>query len=391
MGTRDSRTFGNAPALVYTEPRKLNPTGVVNVVTKDQIMEVLREVEDPEVHKSIVELEMVRHVEIDDNGRVQVGVALTITNCPLQAAIEKAVNEKLLALPGVTAVELELSSMNDAERAQFTAKLKGRTEPQSAPAILQPDSGIEFIAVASGKGGVGKSTITANLAVALARSGYRVGVIDADIYGFSLPAIFGVQEKRPTVIGDLIIPIDTQGVKLISMRFFVPENNPVVWRGPMLGKMLRNFFGEVHWGEVDVILIDLPPGTGDIAMDVHQLLPKSKELIVTTPHPDAADVAVRAGIMGLRTNHEILGVIENMSYVACTDCQQRMYIFGQGGGDTVARELRTEVLAQIPIHSLADAPNRLFAAGTPIGDTFDSLARRLVERADITARQTIPS
>ncbi len=351
------------------------------MVTKERIMEVLGEVEDPEVHKSIVELEMVRRLDIDNEGIVHLEIALTITNCPLQTAIEKAVNEKLAALDGVKGIDLVLGSMNDEERANFTAKLRGKSEPQAVPPMLEPDSPITFIAVASGKGGVGKSTVTANLAVALARQGFRVGVIDADIYGFSLPSIFGVKDQKPTVIGDLIIPIEAHGVKLISMHFFVPESNPVVWRGPMLGKMLRNFFGEVHWGDLDVVLLDLPPGTGDVAMDVHQMLPKSKEVIVTTPHQDASDVAVRAGVMGLRTNHEILGVVENMSFVECSNCNERMYIFGQGGGERVARELRTPMLTQIPIVSMASETHRIFARDTQVGRTFDELAKSIVKSA----------
>ncbi|GMA50426.1 hypothetical protein GCM10025857_17830 [Alicyclobacillus contaminans] len=249
------------------------------------------------------------------------------------------------------------------------------------------DDRILFLAVASGKGGVGKSTVTANLAVALARAGLRVGVVDADIYGFSIPSIFGIKQQRPTVINDLIIPIEVEGVKLISMHFFVPENNPVVWRGPMLGKMLRNFFGEVHWGELDVMLLDLPPGTGDVAMDVHQLLPKSKELIVTTPQKNAAEVAVRAGVMGIRTNHEIVGVVENMSYFECPGCGEKAYLFGRGGGDEVAQALRTEVLAQIPVASMDEGLQRraLFAEETPQGQAYSRLAREVIRRTGLHA------
>jgi ATP-binding protein involved in chromosome partitioning len=343
------------------------------VITKEQVINALRDVEDPEVHKSIVELDMVQNVEIQ-GGHVKVEVALTITGCPLRVSIERAVHEKLRALPGVESVEVQIRTMTDEERARFTAKLRGRPEPQSVPPLLQPDNGIVFLAVASGKGGVGKSTVTANLARALASHGLRVGVIDADIYGFSIPGIFGVKHARPTVIDDVIIPVEADGVKIMSMQFFVPDNNPVVWRGPMLGKMLRNFFGEVHWGDLDIVLLDLPPGTGDVALDVHQLLPKSKELIVTTPQAGAADVAVRAGLMGLRTNHEIVGVVENMAYFECGSCGERTYLFGRGGGDRVAQELRTRVLARIPIAAMDGETASLFEPETPQGQAFVELA-----------------
>jgi ATP-binding protein involved in chromosome partitioning len=358
------------------------------MLTKDQVLEALWEVEDPEIHKSIVELEMVKDVKVDGS-KVSVAVALTITNCPLRNTIEKSVADRLRKLPGVTDVSVEIHTMTDEERAKFAAKLRGgRPEPQSKPPILQAEDEILFLAVASGKGGVGKSTVTANLAVALAREGLRVGLIDADIYGFSIPGIFGIKQQRPTVIDDLIIPIESNGVKLISMHFFVPENNPVVWRGPMLGKMLRNFFGEVHWGDLDVMLLDLPPGTGDVAMDVHQLLPKSKELIVTTPQANAAEVAVRAGVMGLRTNHEIVGVVENMAYFECPGCGEKSYLFGQGGGDEVARALRTDVLARIPIASLDSAkPGSLFGEDTPQGEAFANLAKAVIERTGLKASQ----
>ncbi|MCL6547983.1 MAG: Mrp/NBP35 family ATP-binding protein [Alicyclobacillus sp.] len=354
------------------------------MVTREQVLNALRDVEDPEIHKSIVELEMVRDIQIE-GGHVSLEVVLTIGGCPLRTTIETSVREKLLALDGVTSVDVRIGSMNDEERARFAAKLRGRAEPQAIPPLLDPAKHTVFIAVASGKGGVGKSTVSANLAVALAGEGLRVGLIDADIYGFSIPGIFGVDGQRPTVIDDLILPVESHGVKLVSMHFFVPDNHPVVWRGPMLGKMLRNFFGEVHWGDLDVVLLDLPPGTGDVALDVHQMLPKSKELIVTTPQANAADVAVRAGLMGLRTNHEILGVIENMAYFECGHCGERTYLFGRGGGERVASELRTRLLAQIPIAPATDGRGMLFPPGTPQAAVFADLARQLVQSVGLTA------
>ncbi|WP_029421845.1 Mrp/NBP35 family ATP-binding protein [Alicyclobacillus macrosporangiidus] len=354
------------------------------MVTKEQILDTLRDVEDPEVHRSIVDLDMVKRIEVDGD-RVEVEVLLTVTGCPLRTTIERSVRERLLALEGVRDVEVVIGTMSDEQRAQFAAKLRGGKEPQTLPPLLQPDSGVTFLAVASGKGGVGKSTVTANLARALAREGLRVGLVDADIYGFSIPSIFGIAERKPTVINDLILPIEVNGVKLISMHFFVPENQPVVWRGPMLGKMLRNFFGEVHWGDLDVMLLDLPPGTGDIALDVHQLLPKSKELIVTTPQANAAEVAVRAGVMGLRTNHEIVGVVENLSYFVCPCCGEKTYLFGRDGGRHVAEALRTELLAEIPVADLSGGSRALFADDTPQGEAYRQLARRVIDRAGLAA------
>lgn len=354
------------------------------MATVEQILEALRDVEDPEVHKSIVELEMVRDIEIKGS-QVSLEVVLTIRGCPLRNTIEENVKEKLLALPGIESVDLKIGSMTDAERAKFAEKLRGKpADAPGVPPLLDPDSSTLTLAIASGKGGVGKSTVTANLAKALANAGLRVGLVDADIYGFSIPGIFGVKDLKPTVIDDLIIPIEVEGVKLISMHFFVPDNNPVVWRGPMLGKMLRNFFGAVHWDELDVLLLDLPPGTGDVALDVHTMLPKSKELIVTTPQSEAADVAVRAGLMGMRTNHEIIGVVENMAYFQCNGCSEKAYIFGKGGGERVARELRTNVIAEIPIADMTER-KPLFAEGTVQAEAYKELAQKVMNHVGLAA------
>ena len=345
-------------------------------ITKEIILDALNEVEDPEVHRSIVEMNMVRSVKIQGS-RVSVEVVLTITGCPLHNVIENQVREALLAVPGVSDVDLTIGTMTDEEREQFAKKLRG-TDANQSP-LLDPDVNTAFIAVASGKGGVGKSTVTANLAVALAKKGLRVGVIDADIYGFSLPNIFGVTEIKPAIVEDLIMPVQTHGIKLVSMQFFVPGNRPVIWRGPMLGKMLKNFFQEVHWGELDVLLLDLPPGTGDMALDVHSLLPKSKELIVTTPQNTAADVAVRAGVLARQVKHDILGVIENMAYYICDHCGERHYIFGQGGGATVAEQLETDMLAQIPLAKSADEQLGIFADDSMQAEVFANLADHMIE------------
>ncbi|MCS1352598.1 Mrp/NBP35 family ATP-binding protein [Mechercharimyces sp. CAU 1602] len=250
--------------------------------------------------------------------------------------------------------------------------------------MLGQGSKTEFIAVASGKGGVGKSTATVNLAVSLARAGKKVGIIDADIYGFSVPDMMGII-SRPKVVGKTIYPVERYGVKVMSMGFFVEENAPVIWRGPMLGKMIRNFLNEVDWGELDYMLIDLPPGTGDVAMDISQMIPKSRMLIVTTPHATAAFVAARAGAMALHTNHDVLGVIENMSYYDCNG--KKDFVFGQGGGEKLAAELNTELLAQIPLGipdngspEDAEYSPSVYGENSATGKIYDQLARTMIKK-----------
>ena len=358
------------------------------MITREDVFEALRDVEDPEVHRSIVELDMVKRVDIDGSN-VAVEVTLTIRGCPLHTTIENAVQERLEKLPGIGKIDITMGFMTDEERARFAEKIRGKQRDASSAPILAPDKNVVFIAVASGKGGVGKSTVTANLAKAMGNQGLRVGLVDADIYGFSIPGIYGVKRAAPTVIDDLILPVEVGNVRLISTSFFVPDNNPVVWRGPMLGKMLRNFFAQVHWGDLDVMLLDLPPGTGDIALDVHQLLPKSKEIIVTTPQVDAADVAVRAGLMGLRTNHEILGVVENMAYYECGGCHERAYLFGRKGGDAVAEALGTEVIERIPMADMSLAGGPLFDETTGQGQAYARLAKRIVESVGIRGQVSV--
>jgi ATP-binding protein involved in chromosome partitioning len=265
------------------------------------------------------------------------------------------------------------------------APIKGHGAGMDKHPILHPESGVEFIAIASGKGGVGKSTVTVNLAVALARQGKRVGLIDSDIYGFSVPDMMGIEE-RPEQIGDKIKPVERFGVKVISMGFFVEDNSPIVWRGPMLGKMLRNFFAEIEWGELDYLLLDLPPGTGDVALDVHQMIPQSKEIIVTTPHATAAFVAARAGSMAIRTNHEIIGVVENMSYFESKETGAREYVFGRGGGGKLAETLNTELLAQFPLGAPDNHPSEpdyspsVYKSDSDIGKEYMALAQVVIDR-----------
>ncbi|TCS81512.1 Mrp/NBP35 family ATP-binding protein [Tepidibacillus fermentans] len=357
------------------------------MITKEQILEALKGVEDPEIHRSVVELDMVRNIVVDGD-RVSLEIVLTIQGCPLKVNIEKDVEDAIKAL-GAKEVDITFGSMTDEERAALAKKLQGPKNtvsltPQQGSPLLRSDSKTKFIAITSGKGGVGKSTVSVNLAVALARAGKKVGLIDADIYGFSVPDMMGI-EIKPTVIDNLILPVERFGVQVMSMGFFVPDNSPVIWRGPMLGKMLKTFFDEVHWDDLDYMILDLPPGTGDMALDVHNTIPQSKEIIVTTPHATAAFVAARAGTMALKTNHEVLGVVENMSFYECSN-GEKAYIFGKDGGKKLAEELDTELLLQIPLGApLRDdedefAPS-VYPQGSATGELYQQLAQKVIEKA----------
>lgn len=361
------------------------------MLTKEKILEALKEVKDPELNRSLVELNMIRNIRIKGK-EVSLDVILTIQGCPLKIKIQEDVEQAIRNL-GAETVEVHFGSMTDEERAALASSLRqGQSggQAQAGSPLLGPDSSTQFIAIASGKGGVGKSTVTVNLAVALAREGKKVGVIDADIYGFSVPDMMGI-EQRPVVIGDTIIPVERFGVKVMSMGFFVEDNSPVVWRGPMLGKMLRNFFSEVHWGDLDYMLLDLPPGTGDVALDVHQLIPKSKEIIVTTPHATAAFVAARAGAMAVHlTKHELLGVVENMAWYQ-NKYGEREYIFGRGGGQKLAEELHVDLLAQIPLgapqYESVDDPGyapSVYPENHPTASLYQELARKIIRKVQVS-------
>lgn len=362
------------------------------MLTKEKVLEALRDVKDPEINRSLVELNMIRDIQIEGS-TISLTVVLTISGCPLKAKIEDDVVSALRAL-GAEEVRLQFGSMTDEERAALSAQLRGTQAPKATPGqtpllnpILDKESTTTFIAVTSGKGGVGKSTVTVNLAVALARLGKKVGIIDADIYGFSVPDMMNI-EQRPTVIGETILPVEKQDVKVMSMGFFVEDNAPVIWRGPMLGKMLRNFFTEVHWGEeLDYLLLDLPPGTGDMALDVHTMIPQSMEIVVTTPHPTAAFVAARAGAMAKRTGHEILGIVENMAWYEAKDGSKE-YVFGRGGGAKLAETLACELLAQIPLGqpenhpSEADYSPSVYKQDSTIGQIYMDMAKRVAQKCE---------
>ncbi|SEG41996.1 ATP-binding protein involved in chromosome partitioning [Thermomonospora echinospora] len=322
-------------------------------VTIDQVTAALATVIDPEIRKPITELDMVKSVDIAPDGTVRVAVYLTVAGCPMRDRITKDTTEAVAKLPGVTSVQVELDVMSDEQRRALREKLRPGEVAKEIP-FAKPSSLTKVYAVASGKGGVGKSSVTVNLAAALAAMGRKVGVVDADIYGHSVPRMLGVQ-GRPTKVEDMIMPPSAHEVKVISVGMFTAGNQPVVWRGPMLHRALQQFLADVYWGDLDILLMDLPPGTGDIAISVAQLLPAAEILVVTTPQQAAAEVAERAGAIAAQTHQQVAGVIENMAYLECGHCGERNEIFGSGGGqqvaDALSRTLGTKVplLGQVPI------------------------------------------
>jgi ATP-binding protein involved in chromosome partitioning len=321
--------------------------------TAEQVTRALDGVLDPEIRKPITELGMVKNVAVAAGGAVLVEVWLTVAGCPLRDTITREVTAAVGKLPGVSSVRVDLDVMSDEQRRALQTQLRGgRPEPQIP--FAQPSSLTRVYAVASGKGGVGKSSVTVNLAAALAAAGQKVGVVDADIYGHSVPRMLGVT-GRPTPVEKMIMPPSAHDIKVISIGMFTPDNRPVVWRGPMLHRALQQFLADVYWGDLDVLLLDLPPGTGDVAISVAQLLPSAELLIVTTPQLAAAEVAERAGAIATQTHQRITGVIENMAYLVCPHCGEQTDIFGSGGGASVAAALsrlsgtQVPLLGQVPI------------------------------------------
>ena len=315
--------------------------------TLDAITAALATVQDPEINRPLTELGMVKDVQIGAGGAVRVEVYLTVSGCPMRETITNRVTTAVSAVPGVTSVAVGLDVMSDEQRAELRKTVRGTDAPEPVIPFAQPGSLTRVYAVASGKGGVGKSSVTVNLAAAMAKRGLSVGVVDADIYGHSVPRMLGVEDK-PTQVDNMIMPPQAFGVKVISIGMFTPGNTPVVWRGPMLHRALQQFLADVWWGDLDVLLLDLPPGTGDVAISVAQMLPNAEILVVTTPQQAAAEVAERAGSIALQTHQRIVGVIENMSWLELPD-GSRQEIFGSGGGQVVAESLTRAVGADVPL------------------------------------------
>ena len=321
----------------------------------ERVNAALATVQDPEIKRPITELGMVESVAVSEAGVVETKVLLTVAGCPLKDTINRDVNAALSAVDGVTEVRLELGVMSAEQRAEMRNSLTGGAAQRDVP-FAQPGSLTKVFAIASGKGGVGKSSLTVNLAVAMAQQGLKVGLVDADIYGHSVPAMLGVADARPTQVDDLIMPVPTaSGVSVISIGMLKPRRDQVVaWRGPMLDRALRQMLADVYWGDLDVLLLDLPPGTGDIAISLGQYLPTAEVVVVTTPQEAAAEVAERAGTMAEMMHQRVVGVVENMSFLPCPHCaaegkEHRLEIFGAGGGERVTATLSARIGSTVPL------------------------------------------
>ncbi|WP_227996505.1 Mrp/NBP35 family ATP-binding protein [Nocardia australiensis] len=356
----------------------------MSVVTEVDVRGALAKVDDPEIRKPITELGMVKSIAIGADSNVHIEVYLTTAGCPLRTEITQRVTKAVADVAGVGAVTVELDVMDDEQRTALRKQLRGDSADPVIP-FAQPGSLTRVYAVASGKGGVGKSSVTVNLAAAMAARGLSVGVLDADIYGHSIPRMLGT-DARPTQVERMIMPPQSHNVKLISIAQFTKGNTPVVWRGPMLHRALQQFLADVFWGDLDVLLLDLPPGTGDVAISIAQLIPNAEILVVTTPQPAAAEVAERAGAIALQTRQRIAGVIENMSWLDLPD-GSRMDLYGSGGGQSVAERLTQAVGANVPLLGQIPIEQSLREAGdegTPIvlSDPENPAAKALLEVAD---------
>ncbi|WP_432564607.1 Mrp/NBP35 family ATP-binding protein [Kineococcus sp. SYSU DK003] len=331
------------------------------------VLQALRSVDDPELHRPITDLGMVDAVDVDAAGMVDVRVLLTIAGCPMRETLTRDVTHAVRTVEGATGVRVHLGEMTPEQRREVTVKVRGTTGAAPTIPFNDPGSLTRVYAVASGKGGVGKSSVTANLAAAMAADGLRVGLLDADVHGFSIPRLLDVTGK-PTKVDEMIIPPVAHGVRVMSIGMFVPGNQPVAWRGPMLHRALQQFASEVFWGDLDVLLLDLPPGTGDIAISVGQLLPRAEILVVTTPQVAASEVAERAGAVAAQTEQRVVGVVENMSWLELPD-GQRLEVFGSGGGQAVATSLSQRLSTDVPL--LGQVPMDVALreggdAGTPV-------------------------
>jgi ATP-binding protein involved in chromosome partitioning len=369
-----------------------HPEGVV-VITQEQVREALKGVLDPEIGKPIEDLGMLKDIEVLD-GTVRVHVLLTVAGCPLKDTINRDVTAAVAPLEGVRDVEVVLGEMSGDQREQLVTQLRGAQPPQQT---FFTEGDTEVIAVASGKGGVGKSSVTANLAAAMAAEGHRVGVLDADVWGFSIPRMMGIH-GRPVAFNNMILPLESHGVRIISMGFFVDDSTPVIWRGPMLHKALQQFLGDVYWGELDFLLIDMPPGTGDVSLSLASFLPGGSMIVVTTPQDAASKVAERAGRMAQHPNVKLklLGVIENMAGFVCPHCGEITHVFGTGGGQKTAGALGVPYLGSVPMQvSLREgadtgSPVVISEPDSPAGSALRELAGDLARRARTKVGKTLP-
>jgi ATP-binding protein involved in chromosome partitioning len=345
--------------------------------SRDLILQALERVIDPELRRPVTELDMVRDVEIS-GGDVRVTIALTVAGCPLRDSFQEQVADVLRDVPGVERVALGFDVMTAEERQALTTKL--RAGQNSRVKGLSLDASTRVLAICSGKGGVGKSTLSANLAVALAQQGKQVGILDADVYGHSVPHVLGIRQK-PVLVDKMIVPPVKHDLKLMSIGFFLDDNQPVMWRGPMLHRALEQFLSDVHWGQLDVLVVDMPPGTGDVAISLGQLLPRAETLVVTTPQPAAQEVASRAGTMAQKTGMRLIGVVENMSGD----------VFGSGGGERLAEELGVPMIGRVPLDPLlrecgdAGEPLMIAAPESSVAQELRGIAEQLValERGSI--------
>jgi ATP-binding protein involved in chromosome partitioning len=328
---------------------------------ESEIMTALATVDDPEIRKPITELGMVRSVAVDAAGVADIGILLTVAGCPLRDKLTTDVTAAVSAVPGISAVRVDFGVMSQEQRQTLQQSLRGAAGPEPVIPFAQPDSRTRVYAVASGKGGVGKSSVTVNLGAALAAQGLSVGIVDADIYGHSVPRMLGASD-RPTRVEDMIMPPQAHGVKVISIGMFTAGNAAVVWRGPMLHRALQQFLADVYWGDLDVLLLDLPPGTGDVAISLAQLLPTAEIIVVTTPQAAAAEVAERAGAIALQTHQRLVGVVENMSWLELPT-GERMEVFGSGGGATVSESLTRVIGASVPLLGQIPLDTRVREAG----------------------------
>jgi ATP-binding protein involved in chromosome partitioning len=368
-----------------------SPTTSAPPPTEEQVRAALARVQDPEIRRPISELGMVKSVAVAPDGTVDVAIFLTVAGCPLKDKLSADITAEVTALGGVGSVRIEMDVMSTEQRAELQAKLRGGRPEREIP-FAKPGSLTRVFAVASGKGGVGKSSVTVNLAAAMAAKGLKVGVVDADIYGHSVPRMLGVTE-RPTQVQDMIMAPIAHNVRVISIGMFTPGNEPVVWRGPMLHRALQQFLADVYWGDLDVLLLDLPPGTGDIAISVAQLVPNAEILVVTTPQQAAAEVAERAGTIALQTRQRIAGVVENMSWLPCPHCGEKVDVFGSGGGGAVAEALTRATGAKVPLLGQVPIDVRLREGGdngvplvlsdpeAPAAQVLSGIADRLTVRS----------